>query len=471
MRFYNPLYTRKWTKMFSPVSTFVTQLSKQLGLQTLFLGKDLSNEFLINTDTMPNGHVNKSTPNNNDSNSLSTFFSSMNFSFRPRSPSKTSYGKQSRQSSSSKTTKFYKKNRNQNIKQTENNSIYHQLNIHTINDENNNNKTLNETNQNSVIINIPPETSSQSNDDTDKFIFTFEHFLWILILTLCYFTWFIFIAGISIIHIVLYSIIIFLYFLSDRTRRFALAILVYLTYLLLYDALHLVPNYTVSKVHILDVYLIEKKFFGIYKNGHLMTLNEYFRLNHIPILDIISGLCYLSWIPIPVAYSLYLYRYKSKRDYADFAFTFLLTNICGFVVYYIIPAAPPWYIELYGFNMNMKAPGSPAGFIHFDQITGIKIFSSMYSKNANVFAAIPSLHAAYPTITVLYGSLSKKLWLHIGFVFFTFGVWFSAVYSGHHYVIDVLAGGTCAVTAYTLYRLISRIPTINRLLVAYSKLI
>ncbi|CAF1524714.1 unnamed protein product [Adineta steineri] len=81
----------------------------------------------------------------------------------------------------------------------------------------------------------------------------------------------------------------------------------------------------------------------------------------------------------------------------------------------------------------------------------------MYSKNANVFAAIPSLHAAYPTITDLF--------------FFTFGVWFSAVYSGHHYVIDVLAGGTCAVTAYTLYRLISRIPTINRLLVAYSKLI
>jgi membrane-associated phospholipid phosphatase len=121
--------------------------------------------------------------------------------------------------------------------------------------------------------------------------------------------------------------------------------------------------------------------------------------------------------------------------------------------------------------MNMKAPGSPAGFKHFDRITGIKVFSSMYSKNANVFAAIPSLHSAYPLITVLYGSLSKKLWLHLGFVLFTIGVWFSAVYSGHHYVIDVLAGGICAVTAYVLYRLLSRIPTISRLLAAYNKLI
>jgi len=121
--------------------------------------------------------------------------------------------------------------------------------------------------------------------------------------------------------------------------------------------------------------------------------------------------------------------------------------------------------------MNIKTPGNPAGFRNFDHLTGIKLFTSMYSKNANIFAAIPSLHAAYPMITVLYGSLSKKLWLHICFVLFTISVWFSAVYSRHHYVLDVLAGGTCAITAFLLYRLLSRLPVINRLLIIYSKLI
>ena len=149
----------------------------------------------------------------------------------------------------------------------------------------------------------------------------------------------------------------------------------------------------------------------------------------------------------------------------------MLNNNISLKMFDIFPFRPPWYIELYGFTMNINAPGYPAGFLHFDQITGIKLFSSMYSKNANVFAAIPSLHAAYPLITVLYGSLSKKLWLHICFVLFTLSVWFSAVYSRHHYVLDVLAGGTCAVTAYFLYRLLSRVPTINRLLNAYSKVI
>lgn len=95
----------------------------------------------------------------------------------------------------------------------------------------------------------------------------------------------------------------------------------------------------------------------------------------------------------------------------------------------------------------------------------------MYSKNANIFAAIPSLHAAYPFITVLYGSLSKKCWLHFAFLLFTLSVWFSAVYSRHHYVLDVLAGGFCALTAYLLYRFLSHRSPINRLLDAYSKLI
>ncbi|CAF3310358.1 unnamed protein product [Rotaria socialis] len=479
MRFYNPLYTRKWSKILAPFSTFITQLGKQLGLQSI-LGKNSNDDSSINMDSLSNEHLlpshhdNDSTPSMNI---LSTFFSTFTSPSRSRTRSKSSYGKPPH-NSNTKVFKYYKKQRNGDAKYHETNTIYHQLNIHPTNDENNN-QTKREVNQNSVTIDLFPSSPSQSkeslvgDDDLNKtkYILTAEHFIWIFILTIFYFTWFMFIAGISIIPIIIYLVLMTLYLLSDRTRRFALAIIIYFTYLFLYDALHLIPNYTVSQVHIRDVYSIEKKLFGVFHNGHLMTLNEYFKLHHVPLLDIFSGLCYLSWIPIPIAYSLYLYRYRNKRDYIDFALTFLLTNILGFVIYYIVPAAPPWYIELYGFDMNMKVPGSPAGFIQFDKLTGIKVFSSMYSKNANVFAAIPSLHAAYPLITVLYGSLSKRLWVHIGFVLFTLSVWFSAVYSRHHYVLDVLAGGSCAIVAYILYRLVSRIPTINRLLVAYSKLI
>ena len=169
--------------------------------------------------------------------------------------------------------------------------------INTKNDENNNHEIENKINSNSIIIDLPSSQSDEctNKDTTERFIFTTEHYLWIFMLTILYFTWFIFIAGISIIHLILYLVIISLYFLSERTRRFALAILIYLSYLLLYDALHVIPNYTVSKVHIEDIYLLEKKFFGIVSNGQLMTLNEYFKIHHKPLLDIFTGICYLNW--------------------------------------------------------------------------------------------------------------------------------------------------------------------------------
>ncbi|CAF4235158.1 unnamed protein product [Rotaria sp. Silwood2] len=256
---------------------------------------------------MSNGHVIQSIDDNESNpsiNLLSTFFSTLTSSFRPRTPSKLPYGKLLHKSRS-KVSKYYKNQRNNDIKHDETNSIYHQLNIHTTNDENNN-QTKNENKQNSVIIDLLPLTSSESNgslinDDGDdnynknNYIFTTEHLIWLFILTIIYFTWFIFIAGISILHIIIYLVLISLYLLSDRTRRFTLAIIIYFTYLFLYDALHLIPNYTVSQVHISDVYLVEKKFFGIFINGHMMTLNEFFKLHHIPLLDILTGICYLNW--------------------------------------------------------------------------------------------------------------------------------------------------------------------------------
>ena len=246
---------------------FVFFLGKQLGLQKIF-GKNSIDDLLIKPDTMSNGHVIKLIHDNQSNpsiNSFSTFFSTL---------------------TSSSPSKYYKKLRNGVLNHRENHSIYHELSIHEVDDDNNNKKT-DENDQNSTIINL-------SNDDSNNDI-TRVHFLGLFLITILYFIWFIFIAGISIVPVIIYSALTFLYLLSDRTRRFTLAILIYFTYLFLYDSLHLIPNYTVSKVHIADVYSVEKRLFGVYKNGQLMTLNEYFQLNHIPLLDVITGLCYLHW--------------------------------------------------------------------------------------------------------------------------------------------------------------------------------
>lgn len=173
------------------------------------------------------------------------------------------------------------------VKSETDNFIYHQLNLDQINDENNNNQ-----NSNDLIVHIPNHQQTDFSKMTD---ITFLHIFVISCVTLIYFLWFIFVAGISIVHLIIYSALLFLYCVSDRTRRFALAILIYFTYLLFYDALHLIPNYTVSNIHIEDIYLMEKKYFGINYQGQVLTLNEYFKENHHPFLDVFTGLCYLNW--------------------------------------------------------------------------------------------------------------------------------------------------------------------------------
>jgi len=153
----------------------------------------------------------------------------------------------------------------------------------------------------------------------------------------------------------------------------------------------------------------------------------------------------------------------------DFSLAFLLTNILGFALYYLYPAAPPWYVALYGFEENFSIPGNEAGLANFDRILGVSVFHGMYAKNANVFAAIPSLHAAYPLVTLYFG-IKKRLrlatWL---FLVILGGIWLAAVYSRHHYIIDVLLGALCAVATIVVFEKVVLKTRVNGWLERYAE--
>ena len=138
--------------------------------------------------------------------------------------------------------------------------------------------------------------------------------------------------------------------------------------------------------------------------------------------------------------------------FMQFALTFLLVNIIGFVGYYLYPAAPPWYVQQYGFIFNAHTPGNTAGLHRFDEYFHVGIFSALYSKSSNVFAAMPSLHSAYPLIVLFYGLKCRLGKINMFFALVVLGIWFAAVYSGHHYVLDVLAGVGCAVLGIFIFQ-------------------
>ncbi len=293
--------------------------------------------------------------------------------------------------------------------------------------------------------------------------FTKKNIIINTLIAIAYLIWTHLAGGIHPEHYFLVFLWFIMFYAHEKTRQFILGFSIFIIYWIIYDSMRILPNYEVSAVHIKQPYELEKNLFGITFNHHLLTPNEYFDLVHTKLLDIISGLFYINWVPVPIAFAVYLY-FKDKTLFIKFSMVFLLVNILGFIIYYLYPAAPPWYVKLYGFDLHLGVPGNTAGLGRFDKLTGIPIFAGLYEKNANVLAAMPSLHASYPVIVLFYGIKKKLGWVNIFFVLFMLGIWFSAVYSGHHYIIDVVMGVMLALVVLFSFEKITTIEYIDKLI-------
>ena len=269
----------------------------------------------------------------------------------------------------------------------------------------------------------------------------------------------------------IYIIILFAVLLAAHpTRRLALAFTPWVIFACCYDWMHFFPNYEFNTIDVKGLYDTEKSLFGITAaGGQKLILGEYFAIHHCLLADLLAGFFYLCWVPVPLGFSLWLYYKRQYKWFLRFSIAFLFVNLVGFCGYYIHPAAPPWYVIMYGFKPILHTPGNVAGLIRFDQFAGFPVFQSIYGKNANVFAALPSLHAAYMLVTTCYARASKQSKALVAvFAVICVGIWCTAVYTGHHYVIDVLLG---IVTAFVgmaiLERGVFQIPGIKKALENY----
>jgi membrane-associated phospholipid phosphatase len=287
-------------------------------------------------------------------------------------------------------------------------------------------------------------------------------------ITMAYLLWVALAVGLRSDHFVFTGLCLTLFFLNGTSRKVLLALLFFVAYWVIYDSMRIYPNHAFNPVHIREPYEIEKAWFGFPYNGDLVTPNEFFETNTHPVADVLSGLFYLCWVPVPLMFAIWLF-FNDKRALLDFSLAFLLVNLFGFMLYYAYPAAAPWYVELHGFEKNFNIPGNEAGLANFDRILGVKLFNGMYAKNANVFAAIPSLHSAYPVITLYFG-VKKRLW-RVSWVFLIIllGIWWAAVYSRHHYIIDVLMGALCAAATIAVFEFVVLRTRVNGWLERYAE--
>lgn len=255
------------------------------------------------------------------------------------------------------------------------------------------------------------------------------------------------------------------------TRKFALALTPWLVFACSYDGMRLLPNYEVNPIDTRGIYEAEKSLFGIGTAAGTLIPGEWFNLHNCAFADFMAGFFYLCWVPVPLGFAIYLYLKGKREMYLRFSLAFLFVNLVGFVGYYIHPAAPPWYVIEHGFTPVLNTPGSVAGLGRFDSLVGAPVFHSIYCNNSNVFAAVPSLHAAYMLVATIYAIISRQSKFCIAiFAFICMGIWWTAVYSTHHYIIDVLLGIlTTIVALLILERLLLRAEWAKRFMAQYAK--
>ena len=253
-------------------------------------------------------------------------------------------------------------------------------------------------------------------------------------------------------HPMLAILVAALFCIHPQTKKLVIALMPFVVFAVSYDWMNICPNYKVNPIDVQGLYEAEKSLFGIATANGVLTPNEFFAIHNWPLMDFFAGIFYLCWVPVPILFGLSLYFTKQRAVYLKFALVFLFVNLIGFCGYYIHPAAPPWYVMNYGFEAILNTPGDVAGLGRFDAMTGLSIFDFLYSRNSNVFAAVPSLHSAYMVIAFYY-SLKAKYpnWLRVVFGIIMLGIWFTAIYSAHHYIIDAILGAGCAVLGIFLF--------------------
>ncbi len=207
-----------------------------------------------------------------------------------------------------------------------------------------------------------------------------------------------------------------------------------------------------SQIHVTELIHWERTLFL----GHLpaVWLQQWLNPNMFwgHIVRQISNVLYISHFIIPFFVVLFLWNFY-RVAYWRFVIGFIITNYVSFLGWTLYPAAPPWWAT------------------HFNYLVGNLTVANYSNMSVNFLlsspdpvAAIPSLHAAYPAYMALFmiHIWGKKAW---PIILFPLSIGFAAVYLGHHYVVDILAG---YLVAFLAFMIVTKVPAQKQLL---SKLI
>lgn len=212
--------------------------------------------------------------------------------------------------------------------------------------------------------------------------------------------------------------------------------------LLVYESFRgLVPSLN-DNVHYSELASADKFLFG---GLPTVKLQQWLWHGHVQWYDFVLYLAYMLHFILPLSLALLIWKTR-VREYWRYVVTFLTVSFGGFITFLLYPAAPPWMASDMGLIEPITRVSSKVWFA-----LGIHDFPSVYNRiSPNPVAALPSLHAAYATLLVIFiYKLYGRKWALLATIY-PILIYFGTVYQGEHYLVDEILGGLYAVIAYAL---------------------
>ncbi|MCW4018138.1 MAG: phosphatase PAP2 family protein [Candidatus Bathyarchaeota archaeon] len=242
-----------------------------------------------------------------------------------------------------------------------------------------------------------------------------------------------------------FLVLIFLIYAAynQRTWRFLKDWLPFITVFLSYEAMYGVADVLAKyALHSGPLNLEYAMFFGSIPS---MVLQQSIQM---PVLNYMGAFFYSLHFFAPTIFAFILWR-ESPKDYWKYIVAFGILSYSALLTFLVYPVAPPWY------QFNALHTPSWTGpevvrilTVSVDSSLGIPVYKTVFDfLSPNQFAAFPSMHSALPWLISLF---AIKIWRKkaLPVLIFPIGVWFSAVYLGEHYFVDVLGGIAYATIAF-----------------------
>lgn len=216
--------------------------------------------------------------------------------------------------------------------------------------------------------------------------------------------------------------------LSGRVVRFAADWVPFLAVLLAWEAMRGFADHAGFPVHTGNLRM-DQTMFG----GAVPTVVLQHWISGLGIAGFLNGattIAYFLHFPVTAAAGVVLWM-RNRARFLQYTTALLVMSFAAFAVFVVLPTAPPWWAADHGqftgmwriFRYTMPSQLSP-------------LFSSL---DPNPVAALPSMHSAYPFLAFL---IMRRVWPRASLLMLAWSavIWFSVVYLGEHYVIDVLVG-------------------------------